>query len=191
MKTKTLASVALMALVLAAMTIGATGARFTDSATSTANTFTTGTLDLKLADNNESASNAVTSSITVGGLRPGDTATDKPIVVSNSGTLAMKYTMATTIAAASAVNLETTASNLTVTILLGSGGSCGSVAAIVGQAATALSASIISTARTLAAGASETLCFRVAMPTGAANNVQGASATATFTFSGVQTRNNP
>ena len=99
MKTKTLASVALMALVLAAMTIGATGARFTDSATSTANTFTTGKLDLKLTDSNETSLDAVSASITATALRPGDFVV-APLTIVNpaspASTLNLRYAMTST-----------------------------------------------------------------------------------------------
>lgn len=44
--------------------------------------------------------------------------------------------------------------------------------------------------RTLAAGASENLCFRALLPTSADNTLQGLSTTATFTFQSEQTKNN-
>jgi hypothetical protein len=45
--------------------------------------------------------------------------------------------------------------------------------------------------RTLAGGASETLCFRATLPLSASTTLQGASTTATFTFDAEQTVNNP
>jgi hypothetical protein len=44
--------------------------------------------------------------------------------------------------------------------------------------------------RALAAAATETLCFRAALPTDTANAFQGATTTATFTFAAEQTVNN-
>jgi len=44
---------------------------------------------------------------------------------------------------------------------------------------------------TLSAGSNTDLCFRVTMPTGAGNTVQGASTSVTFTFNSEQTANNP
>jgi hypothetical protein len=45
--------------------------------------------------------------------------------------------------------------------------------------------------RTLNAGASELLCFRVSLPLTAANSLQGGTSAATFTFDAEQTANNP
>lgn len=45
--------------------------------------------------------------------------------------------------------------------------------------------------RSLAAGASEVLCFRVSLPITTPNTLQGATSDATFTFSAEQTANNP
>ncbi len=43
----------------------------------------------------------------------------------------------------------------------------------------------------LAPGASETLCFHVALPTSSSNAYQGLATTATFQFVAEQTANNP
>ena len=45
--------------------------------------------------------------------------------------------------------------------------------------------------RTLAASANEVLCFKVDLPSGAPNSVQGATTTAVFTFEAEQTSSNP
>ena len=45
--------------------------------------------------------------------------------------------------------------------------------------------------RTLAGLASEILCFQAALPAATGNAFQGATTTATFTFSAEQTANNP
>jgi hypothetical protein len=45
--------------------------------------------------------------------------------------------------------------------------------------------------RTLAAGANETLCFRVTLPGPTGNAFQAATTTTTFTFDAEQTSNNP
>jgi hypothetical protein len=45
--------------------------------------------------------------------------------------------------------------------------------------------------RTLAAGANETLCFRVSLPSSTGNGAQGATTTTTFTFDAEQTSSNP
>jgi hypothetical protein len=45
--------------------------------------------------------------------------------------------------------------------------------------------------RTLAAGASETLCFRASLPLSSGNGYQNATTTTPFTFDSEQTANNP
>ena len=45
--------------------------------------------------------------------------------------------------------------------------------------------------RVLNAGANETLCFRVTLPSGTGNAYQGATTTTTFTFDAEQTASNP
>ena len=45
--------------------------------------------------------------------------------------------------------------------------------------------------RNLAAAANETLCFRVALPSGTGNAFQSATAVTTFTFDAEQTSSNP
>ena len=45
--------------------------------------------------------------------------------------------------------------------------------------------------RTLAGAASEVLCFQAALPSATTSTYQGATTTATFTFSAEQTQNNP
>jgi hypothetical protein len=45
--------------------------------------------------------------------------------------------------------------------------------------------------RTLAAGSSETLCFKASLSLGTTNAYQGATSTYTFTFAAEQTANNP
>jgi hypothetical protein len=45
--------------------------------------------------------------------------------------------------------------------------------------------------RTLAGAASEVLCFAATLPSATGNAFQGATTTATFTFSAEQTANNP
>ena len=50
-------------------------AAFSDTATSTGNTFTTGTLDIKLSDGSGAASDSVSASIAFNGMAPGDSVT--------------------------------------------------------------------------------------------------------------------
>jgi len=86
---KILGSVVIIYLV-AMLSIGATKAYFSNQGTSSGNTFSTGTLDLKLSDDNETVQDSVTATWTGTNLAPG-------IVVSgtlklrNSGTIAANH----------------------------------------------------------------------------------------------------
>ena len=64
---------------------------FTDTATIPGSTFTTGTLDLKLSDSNETdVDNTATSDITFSSMTPGDQV-DATITERNTGSLALRY----------------------------------------------------------------------------------------------------
>lgn len=79
-----LASLALMG--------GATFAFFSDSGTSTGNTFSTGTLDLKLADADETTgTDSVTASFGSGSLVPGSCTGDQTLFLRNDGTIAANH----------------------------------------------------------------------------------------------------
>lgn len=78
-----LASLALMG--------GATFAFFSDSGTSSGNVFSTGTLDLKLTDNNETAQDTVTASFGSGSLVPGSCTGNQTLELKNTGTVAANH----------------------------------------------------------------------------------------------------
>ncbi len=65
----------------------ATWAYFSDTGSSTGNTFSTGTLELKLSDNNETAQDNITASFGGTNLYPGQALTEQYIVVRNDGTI--------------------------------------------------------------------------------------------------------
>jgi len=78
----------LLSIVTAlSLTAGATYAFFSDSGTSSGNTFSTGTVNLLLADNNEPATNDVTASFG-GTLVPGSCTGPKTLNLQNSGSVA-------------------------------------------------------------------------------------------------------
>jgi spore coat-associated protein N len=167
-------------------------ALFTSTASIAANSFSTGTVAI--------STNPMTAAVTFSNMAPADQVT-APIVVSNDGTLDLRYAIT-----ASATNTDTLSlmSQLVLTIksdvttCTNGGfstdgtsiysGPLGSVAGlkIVGDKATGAQTGD----RTLAPSANETLCFNVELPTNTGNLYQGAATTATFTFDAEQTANN-
>lgn len=185
----------LLLLVLLIPSVGAsylTLALFTDQETVTAD-FTTGTIDL---DGTKIDALVLTTSA----LMPGDTVTDD-VVVENDGTAQLRYAMST-----SSTNADSKALRdaLTLTIKTVDVTTPGTPCDNFDGASTLYSGVLgASTAkfgdptqgsdsgdRTLDAGANETLCFRVSLPSGTGNSYQGATTTTTFTFDAEQTANN-
>jgi len=83
---KIILSLAIVGIV-GAVVIGATTAYFSDSATSSDNTFTVGTLDLKLSDDNETDQDGITASFGGTNLKPGDVLLQQSIIVKNVGSI--------------------------------------------------------------------------------------------------------
>ena len=181
---------------LAAVGLGvlASSALFTDSATIGSNAFTNGTIDI--------TTDPTTTALTAGNMAPGDSIYGT-VKVSNIGTLPMRYAVTS-----SATNADTKAlaSQLQMTVKSGvstcdnAGFASGTVlynAGVLGGLASAVNILGDPTTgaqagdRTLAAGTNETLCVKVTLPTATSNAYQGATTTATFTFSAEQTTNNP
>jgi hypothetical protein len=184
-----LAGLGLMALT--ALVTSRVNALYTDSAAVDANTFTTGNLDL--------ATSPTTAAIAYSGMIPGDTVTS-PLDVSNTGSTPLRYAMeSTTDEDLLAAQLDLTVKvgvasctdagfTLTGTTLFGPD-DLGSTTTdpIFGSKATGPDADD----RTLAAGSSEVLCLRVALPLTSDNGYQGQTTTATFSLFAEQTINNP
>jgi Camelysin metallo-endopeptidase len=167
------------------LTIGAGSislAQFTDTAGATWN-FTAGTIDISV---NPTAFAAINP------MMPGDVNT-QPLTVTNGGTAQLRYAMSTT-----ATNALGTAIQLTVKTE-DAGGGCAAFTGTTVVAATNLNGAAFGNSlqgaqagdRTLAAGASEVLCFRVSLPLAAPDSLQGATSAAAFTFNAEQTANNP
>ena len=154
---------------------------FTDSQASTG-AWSTGTIVLGVSPSTAfSASN----------ILPGASGS-QDITVSNGGTGALRYALST-----SATNTDSKglAAQLTLTI---NAGTCASPGAVVYATGALGSAAFGSNAqgaqagdRTLAAAASETLCFAWSFPLSSGNAYKNAATTATFTFDAEQTSNNP
>lgn len=169
-----------------------TFALFTDQETVTAD-FTTGTIDL---DGTKIDALVLTSSA----MMPGDTITDD-VVVENDGSAQLRYAMTTastngdskalrdaltlTIKTIDATTPGTPCDNFDGTSTLYNG-VLGASTAKFGNP----NQGSDSGDRTLNAGANETLCFRVSLPSGTGNAYQGATTTTTFTFDAEQTANN-
>ena len=189
----------LIALVGVAANSG-TLAVFTDAAPSNNNTFTTGTLDLKLSDNNETDLDSVSTSVTFTAMAPGDTVTDR-IVPKNTGSLALRYAISSSATNADSKGLKDqlvlTIKTIDVTTpgipcdnfdgtQLYTGDTDSTAGKLVGDNTQGAQAGD----RILAAAASETLCFRVNLPLNTGNTFQNATTTVTFTFDAEQTANN-
>jgi hypothetical protein len=177
-------TVALLAAV-SLLTIGAGSislAQFTDSASSTWS-FTAGTIDVN-------TNPAVLTSIS--NMMPGDTNT-QALTVTNAGSGDLRYALST-------VATNALGNQLQLTIKAqDAGGGCAAFTGTSVLAATTLNGAGFGSSaqgaqagdRTLAAGASEVLCFRVSLALSTGNAFQGATSAATFTFDAEQTANNP
>lgn len=165
-------------------------ALFTDQET-VAGTFSTGSIildDVKIDG----------LTLTTSNMMPGDTVTDD-VVVENDGTAQLRYALSTSSTNADAKDLRSVLT-LTVKGVDVDGVTCGSfdgtsiLAATVLGASTAAFGSPVAGAqagdRPLNAAANETLCFRVALPSGTGSAYQSATTTTTFTFDAEQTANN-
>lgn len=149
---------------LGSMLVGVgTFALFTDSATNTQNTFSSGKLDINLdkADG--------TKYFNVTNIAPGDTGSAK-VTVFNDGTLDLKYDIAETLTG----GLTEGATPLKITIKDSKG-----TVIIPGD-----------NNRVLAAGKSEDLTVEYTLPLNADNTYQGKTATLGLTVIGEQTKNN-
>lgn len=167
-------------------------ALFTSSKDVGGNAFTSGTVIL--------GTNPATTLVTFDTMAPRDQVT-APITVSNDGTLDFRYAVTSL-----ADNTDTLglASQLVLTIKTGvttctnAGFATNGTQVYSGVLGATPLIDIIgdpaagsdSGDRTLAASANEILCFNVALPDDAPNTVQGATTTATFTFTAEQTKNN-
>lgn len=168
-------------------------ALFTDQETVPA-TFTAGSIDL-----DGTAIDALI--LTTAAFMPGSTVTDD-VLVSNVGTGQLRYSMTT-----ASTNLDTknVRDVLTLTVktidVTTPGTPCNDfdgtsvlAATVLGTSTAAFGSPTVGPQagdRTLNAAASETLCFRISLPSGTGNAYQSAATTTTFTFDAEQTANNP
>jgi hypothetical protein len=153
---------------------------FTDSDSSTGG-FATGSIDIK---------SSPTVAFNVTNLVPGDDVT-QGLTIDNDGTIDFRYALTTTATTALGDALELTIKT--------EGTDCAMFDGSTVLAATILDGATVGDPtqgddtgdRDLAAATNEVLCFRVSLPLGSGNTLQGLSSSATFTFDAEQTLNNP
>lgn len=185
---------ALTVLVLTAMaglSASTVLAVFTDTASSTGNTFASGGVDIAAAP--------ASAAITLTDMVPGSRIT-APIDVSNSGSLDLRYAVRSTTTEnpfAAVLELRVKSGVGTCDSAGFDGG--GTLIAGPGALGTTAGLALIGDAtqgqqsgdRALASGGSEQLCFDVRLPASTGNGSASASTTATFTFLAEQTALNP
>ncbi|MDP9336278.1 MAG: hypothetical protein M3Q30_23600 [Actinomycetota bacterium] len=181
-------------LMFAAGVTGSALAIMTSTATVGSNTFTSGTVII-------STDHPSTAIVSFSGMMPGDSVGANALVVSNTGSAQLRYAISSSATNADTLGLKD-ALTLTVKTIdvttpgvpcdnfdgtqLYTGDLDSTSGKLVGDAAQGAQAGD----RTLAAAASETLCFKVSFAS-SATGPAGAATTATFTFSAEQTSNNP
>lgn len=186
---KVMLTLAVVALAIAAFVVSSL-ALFTDTANIGSNTFSTGTVDIATAP--------ASAAFTPPPMAPGDEVVAE-IDVQNNGTLDLRYAVTST------TTEDVLASTLVLTVRAGvtdcsvanwdATGSVIAAADVLGRTTTEpVFGNVASGAqagdRTLAASASELLCFHVELPSATGNGSQGLTTTATFNFVAEQTRNN-
>ncbi len=180
-------------VAIASMAGGAASlALFTSTATVPSNTFTTGTVII-------TTDHPATAIVSFSAMAPGDQVTN-PLLVSNTGTLALRYAVSSVATNADAKGLR---DQLVLTIKTGvttctnaayaadgtivyTGDLDSTAGKLIGDAAPGADTGD----RALAASGSETLCFHASLPLATGNAFQGAATTATFTLDAEQTANN-
>lgn len=157
-----------------------TFAYWTEAVTVSGAAFTAGAIDLK-ANNLDTVTGYTSMNLST--MVPGNSMAGV-LTIKNTGTAPLKYTAATTATNTDGKNLM---GNLIVkvtgaTSVTGSSPTmtCGGTTITGSQ--TTLNGSLISTARLLAAGASETVCVQVSLPAAASSTLQGATTNVVFTF---------
>jgi predicted ribosomally synthesized peptide with SipW-like signal peptide len=194
MSRKLLASVAALT-PLAALTAVGTFALFTDQEALGNNLFNTGKIDLSLG-----TSSAL---LTASAMMPGDSVGPTALTVSNAaGSSALRYAVSVATSTTDSPSKNLDQALQLVVKAADVGGGC---TAFTGTqlysgdlAATSSAGKVIGNAasgndtgdRALGVNGTETLCFKVSLPSSAGNSVASANTTATFTFTAEQTANN-
>lgn len=186
------ASVRLRALlslgVVAVLGCGGTFAYWSDSATVTGATFTSGVLDLEVNGADEVSDFTV---LDLAAMVPGNS-TAGLLRISNSGTVPLTYTLAGsgTDADGKGLSAALTAKVTADTAVTGAAPSAGCAGAALAGSGASFTGALVpaGSARTLAVGASETLCVEATLPIAAPTSLQGATTDVTLTVSAEQVR---
>ncbi|GAA4381243.1 hypothetical protein GCM10023146_42570 [Nocardioides caricicola] len=166
-------------MVLSAFVTG-TFAYWSDAVAVSGAKFTAGTIDLRV--NNLDTVTGYTS-LNISTMVPGNSMAGV-LTIRNNGTAPLKYTAVTTATNTDGKNLRGSLVVKVTGAATATGSSpamtCGGTALTGSQ--TTLNGSLLSTARMLAAGASETLCVQITLDAAASTTLQGATTDVVFTF---------
>lgn len=184
-----------LGLAGATLAVTATGALFTDSQSVGANTFSTGDVEISTSVTTDLVSFSSPKMV------PGDSVVDG-LTVTNAGSVELRYAVKSTTdedvlaaqlelhmwAESAEADTDTTCATTPPTTVLYGPGDLGSTTGlnIAGDPTQGPQTGD----RTLAAAATEVLCFKVALPIGTGNAYEAKSTTATFAFEAEQTANN-
>ena len=169
----------------AVLAVGVTGtyASWTDSVPVSGVSITTGALDLKV---NGADSLPSYTALTLASMVPGNS-TAAVLTVKNAGTIPLTYFATSTASGTLGPALIVKVTTDSATATTSSGAVCSGTA--LSGSGTSFGANLVgsSTApRSLAVGASETLCIQATLPATADNSLQGQSTSVTLGFSAVQ-----
>ena len=188
--------------------VGATGtlAYFTDDATMTTGAFTTGKLDLTLDQGTSSTTvgqggTLAKTALGITAMTPGESVAADVVVKNNAGVpftykASGKLDAGSTFPTAAPVKLTFvvyagSASNTGTAAASNRTGACTGTLVAGATTLTTTAQDVISTARTLASDASESICVRVGLATDADNTYQDKTATASFVFRAAQLGQTP
>ncbi len=178
---------ALLALgVLGTALVGGTFAFWTDTATVTGGTFTSGTLDLEV----DGADSLTTTTLPMAAMAPGSTSAEV-VDVSNAGNVPLLYSVAGGLSGSDSTLYDSSGALLLTIVKDGTRSGSGDSATCTGGttllAATALtttSTSLITGRGPLAAADSESLCLQVTLASDAPSSLQGKATDLTLAVSG-------
>ncbi|MBA2953067.1 hypothetical protein GON03_01995 [Nocardioides sp. MAH-18] len=177
--------------VVTAVGVTGTFANWTDSAAITGATFTSGTLDLQVQNGNAYA----TTTLGMAGMVPGNTSAEV-LSVQNKGTVPLKYTLTGGLTGTDAATYGAAGALKLTIVLNGTKSGTGNAATCTGGTTIAGPVPLTATTTTTIIGTrrpatplasttgSESLCFQVTFDLAAPTNLQGKTATATFTATG-------
>lgn len=197
-RTRALLSLGAVAVLATGMSVKGTFAFWTDSATATTGTFTSGTLDItvdgKLAGSAGNGGSTVVANLSLSAMAPGESVA-ATFPVANNGTIPLTYTLTGTGAGGLAVTnglqysvtFGAAATNTGTAAGGNRDGRCGGTASTDTNTTVLTStAATLASNRALATGASDTVCVVARLSSAAPNSLQGLSGTAALVFDAKQ-----